>query len=38
MGREPDTLRTELEAARPVPQVPPVLPIGLPVRSRKAPS
>jgi outer membrane protein, multidrug efflux system len=30
MGREPDTLRTELEAARPVPQVPPVLPIGLP--------
>src|ERR1700704_3901498 len=25
MGREPDTLRTELEAARPVPQVPPVL-------------
>lgn len=30
MGREPDTLRTELEAARPVPPVPPVLPIGLP--------
>ena len=30
MGREPDTLRAELEAARPVPQVPPVLPIGLP--------
>jgi NodT family efflux transporter outer membrane factor (OMF) lipoprotein len=30
MGREPDTLRTELEAARPVPQVPPALPIGLP--------
>jgi len=30
MGREPDTLRTELEAERPVPQVPPALPIGLP--------
>jgi NodT family efflux transporter outer membrane factor (OMF) lipoprotein len=30
MGREPDTLRTELEAGRPVPQVPPALPIGLP--------
>jgi NodT family efflux transporter outer membrane factor (OMF) lipoprotein len=30
MGREPDSLRTELEAARLVPQVPPVLPIGLP--------
>src|SRR5882757_105451 len=30
MGRAPDTLRAELESARPVPQVPPVLPIGLP--------
>ena len=30
MGREPDTLRTELETERPVPPVPPVLPIGLP--------
>jgi NodT family efflux transporter outer membrane factor (OMF) lipoprotein len=30
MGREPGTLRTELEAGRPVPQVPPVLPVGLP--------
>jgi len=30
MGRAPDTLRTELEAGRSVPQVPPVLPIGLP--------
>jgi multidrug efflux system outer membrane protein len=30
MGREPDTLRSELEAARPVPPVPPTLPIGLP--------
>lgn len=30
MGREPDGLRTELEAARNVPQVPPSLPIGLP--------
>lgn len=30
MGREPDTLRTELVSMHPVPQVPPVLPIGLP--------
>jgi multidrug efflux system outer membrane protein len=30
MGRAPDTLRTELEVGRRVPQVPPVLPIGLP--------
>jgi outer membrane protein, multidrug efflux system len=30
LGREPDALRTELESVRPVPQVPPVLPIGLP--------
>jgi NodT family efflux transporter outer membrane factor (OMF) lipoprotein len=30
LGREPDTLRAELESVRPVPQVPPVLPIGLP--------
>jgi multidrug efflux system outer membrane protein len=30
MGSAPDTLRAELESARPVPQVPPVLPIGLP--------
>lgn len=30
MGREPDTLRSELAAAQPVPPVPPVLPIGLP--------
>jgi NodT family efflux transporter outer membrane factor (OMF) lipoprotein len=30
LGREPDALRTELEAVKPVPQVPPVLPIGLP--------
>jgi len=30
LGREPDALRSELAAARVVPQVPPVLPIGLP--------
>ena len=30
MGRAPDTLRSELESVQPVPQVPPVLPIGLP--------
>jgi multidrug efflux system outer membrane protein len=30
LGQPPDTLRGELEAARPVPQVPPALPIGLP--------
>jgi NodT family efflux transporter outer membrane factor (OMF) lipoprotein len=30
LGREPDSLRAELESVRPVPQVPPVLPIGLP--------
>ena len=30
MGLEPDSLRAELESAGPVPQVPPVLPIGLP--------
>ena len=30
MGRAPDTLRAELESSQPVPQVPPVLPIGLP--------
>jgi outer membrane protein, multidrug efflux system len=30
LGREPDALRGELEGVRPVPQVPPVLPIGLP--------
>jgi len=30
MGREPDALRGELEAARAVPPVPPSLPIGLP--------
>ncbi len=30
LGREPDALRSELEGVRPVPQVPPVLPIGLP--------
>jgi multidrug efflux system outer membrane protein len=30
LGREPDALRAELEGARAVPQVPPVLPIGLP--------
>jgi outer membrane protein, multidrug efflux system len=30
MARPPDTLRVELESVRPVPQVPPVLPIGLP--------
>ena len=30
MGRAPDSLRAELESAKPVPQVPPVLPIGLP--------
>src|SRR3569833_2244210 len=30
MGREPDSLRAELESARPVPQVPPLLPIGMP--------
>lgn len=30
MGRAPDSLRAELESARPVPQVPPLLPIGLP--------
>ena len=30
MGRAPDSLRAELESARPVPQVPPLLPVGLP--------
>jgi len=30
MGREPDSLRTELDSAAAVPPVPPVLPIGLP--------
>jgi multidrug efflux system outer membrane protein len=30
MGREPDTLRAELEMSRPVPHVPPELPVGLP--------
>jgi outer membrane protein, multidrug efflux system len=30
LGREPDTLRSELQSVRPVPQVPPELPIGLP--------
>jgi len=30
MGQAPDSLRAELESARPVPPVPPVLPIGLP--------
>ena len=30
MGAPPDALRSELEAARPVPPVPPALPIGLP--------
>jgi outer membrane protein, multidrug efflux system len=30
MGREPDTLRTELQTAHPVPHVPPELPVGLP--------
>jgi outer membrane protein, multidrug efflux system len=30
MGRAPDSLRAELESAQPVPQVPPLLPVGLP--------
>ena len=30
MGRAPDSLRAELELSKPVPQVPPVLPVGLP--------
>jgi NodT family efflux transporter outer membrane factor (OMF) lipoprotein len=30
MGRAPDSLRTELESVKPVPQVPPLLPVGLP--------
>ena len=30
LGDPPDALRSELESGRPVPQVPPVLPIGLP--------
>jgi outer membrane protein, multidrug efflux system len=30
MGREPDTLRSELNGAHPVPPVPPRIPIGLP--------
>ena len=30
MGREPDALRSELDEARPVPPVPPQIPIGLP--------
>lgn len=30
LDRAPDSLRAELESTRPVPQVPPVLPIGLP--------
>jgi outer membrane protein, multidrug efflux system len=30
MGRAPDSLRPELESAQPVPQVPPLLPVGLP--------
>jgi outer membrane protein, multidrug efflux system len=30
MGRAPEALRAELESTHPVPQIPPVLPIGLP--------
>jgi NodT family efflux transporter outer membrane factor (OMF) lipoprotein len=30
MGRAPDSLRAELESVKPVPQVPPLLPLGLP--------
>jgi NodT family efflux transporter outer membrane factor (OMF) lipoprotein len=30
LAREPDALRTELESSRPVPPVPPELPVGLP--------
>lgn len=30
MGREPETLRAQLDTARPVPPVPPRIPIGLP--------
>jgi NodT family efflux transporter outer membrane factor (OMF) lipoprotein len=30
MGRAPDSLRMELESVKPVPQVPPLLPVGLP--------
>jgi multidrug efflux system outer membrane protein len=30
MGREPDTLRSELQTSRPVPHAPPELPLGLP--------
>src|ERR1700742_2373902 len=30
MGRAPDSLRVELESVKPVPQVPPLLPVGLP--------
>jgi NodT family efflux transporter outer membrane factor (OMF) lipoprotein len=30
MGREPDALRGELQASRPLPPVPPQLPVGLP--------
>src|SRR5262249_21932447 len=30
IGREPDALRAELEAARPLPAAPPAVPVGLP--------